>query len=92
MDMRIPPLEFKILLESCPPKSRILVRRLAVAIIFLRSIPLRRRRCFFCALVPFLVWGFDEPIPLVLTTYLVLSNPALIDLVGCSRTHGQRLL
>ena len=30
MDMRIPPLELKILIESSPPKSRILVRRLAV--------------------------------------------------------------
>ena len=30
MDMRIPPLKIKILLESNPPKSRILVRRLAV--------------------------------------------------------------
>ena len=30
MDMRIPPLELKVLLESSPPKSRIVVRRLAV--------------------------------------------------------------
>ena len=30
MDMRIPPLTRKILLESNPPKSRILVRRLSV--------------------------------------------------------------
>ena len=30
MDMRIPPLKIKILLESNPLKSRILVRRLAV--------------------------------------------------------------
>ena len=30
MDMRIPPLKIKILLESDPPKSIILVRRLAV--------------------------------------------------------------
>ena len=30
MDMRIPPLELKILLGSSPPKSRILVRILAV--------------------------------------------------------------
>ena len=29
MNMRIPPLNIKILLESNPPKSRILVRRLA---------------------------------------------------------------
>ena len=31
MDMRIPPFNIKIMLESNPPKSRILVRRLAVA-------------------------------------------------------------
>ena len=31
LDMRIPPLNFKILLESAPLKSRILVRRLASA-------------------------------------------------------------
>ena len=30
MDMRIPPLEIKIMIESNPPKSGILVRRLAV--------------------------------------------------------------
>ena len=30
MDLRIPPLKLKILLESSPLKSRILVRRLAV--------------------------------------------------------------
>ena len=30
MDMRIPPLKVEIMLESNPPKSRILVRRLAV--------------------------------------------------------------
>ena len=30
MDLRIPPLEIKIMLESNPLKSRILVRRLAV--------------------------------------------------------------
>ena len=29
MDMRIPPLEIKSMLEPNPPKSRILVRRLA---------------------------------------------------------------
>ena len=34
MDMRIPPLEIKILLESNPLKSRSLVRRLAVSEIF----------------------------------------------------------
>ena len=32
MDMRIPPLEMKILLESNPPKSRILAWRLAVVL------------------------------------------------------------
>ena len=31
MDMRIPPLKIKIMLESNPLKSRILVRRLAVS-------------------------------------------------------------
>ena len=31
MDMRIPPLKIKILLEPNPPRSRILVRRLAVS-------------------------------------------------------------
>ena len=31
MDVRIPPLKIKILLESNPPKSRILVGRLAVS-------------------------------------------------------------
>ena len=30
MDMRIPPLTINIMIESNPPKSRILVRRLAV--------------------------------------------------------------
>ena len=30
MDVRIPPLKLKIMLESNPPKSGILVRRLAV--------------------------------------------------------------
>ena len=30
MDMRIPPLKFKIMLESSPLKSRVLVRGLAV--------------------------------------------------------------
>ena len=33
--MRIPPHKFKIMLESNPPKSRILVRRLAVFILLL---------------------------------------------------------
>ena len=32
MDMRIPPLKIEILLESNPLKSRILVRRLAIAV------------------------------------------------------------
>ena len=31
MDIRIPPLEIKMMLESSPLKSRILVRRLAVS-------------------------------------------------------------
>ena len=37
MDIRMPPLDFKILLESSPPKSRILVRRLAVFPVLLLS-------------------------------------------------------
>ena len=32
MDMIIPPLNFQIMLESNPPKSRIFVRRLAVCL------------------------------------------------------------
>ena len=43
MDMRIPPLETKILLESNPPKSMILVRKLA------ETVPWLGFRSFFCS-------------------------------------------
>ena len=39
MDMRIPPLKIKILLESNPLKSRILVQRLAVRLTWHITVP-----------------------------------------------------
>ena len=44
MDMRIPPLKIKILLESNPPKSRISVQRLDVVGTFQHQGPLEASR------------------------------------------------
>ena len=47
MDMRIPPLGIKTLLESSPPKSRILVRRLARAPLRTQSAVMKLRGKYF---------------------------------------------
>ena len=52
MDMRISPLEIKILLQSNPLKSRILVQRLAVHSLRLGASALHRPRPHFCKPVP----------------------------------------
>ena len=58
MDVRIPPLIIKIMLESNPLKSRILVRRLAVRARGMTKSIMRRRRLFvdFCFIVSSFVY------------------------------------
>ena len=59
MDMRIPPLYIKIVLESNPPKSTILVGRLAVAWL---SRPFRPFSVFCFAVLPFCRFGITVAI------------------------------
>ena len=57
MDMRIPPLKLKILPESNPLKSRILVRRLAVAVNYRAA----HWHCFAQPLIKILYQGGELP-------------------------------
>ena len=56
MDMSIPPLKIKIMLESNPPKSRILVQRLSVGARTPQAAPLARE--LLCTMYDMFMKGF----------------------------------